>query len=198
MNRSTSLKLQELYDFIKGFQRENGYPPTVREIQRRFSIKSTASVSYYLKLLEADQLIKRSKQKNRCIEIVGENKACEVPLVGEIAAGLPLLATENIDSYFPLPDGFFGKGAELFMLQVRGESMIDIGIKNGDFVVIRKQDTAENGEIAAVLIDCEATLKRFYKESDYFRLKPENSAMDDIITRNAEILGILVGLIRRY
>ena len=198
MKDATNLKVKELYDFIKAFQRENGYPPTVREIQRNFSIRSTASVSYYLALLEKDGLIRRSKQKNRSIEIVGESKACDVPLVGDIAAGVPILATENIDSYFPLPDGYFGKGAELFLLKIRGSSMIDVGIQNGDIVVIRRQETAENGEIAAVLIENEATLKRFYKENGHFRLKPENSAMDDIITENAEILGVLVGLIRRY
>jgi len=198
MSKKLSIKIEELFDYIKAFQRENGYPPTVREIQRNFGIKSTASVSYYLRILEQDGLIKRLKQKNRCIEVISDSKSCEIPLVGEIAAGTPLLATQNIDSYFPLPDGFFGKGAELFMLQIRGESMIDIGINNGDLVVIRRQNTAENGEIAAVLIDDEATLKRFYKEKDYFRLKPENAAMQDIITKKAEILGVLVGLIRRY
>ena len=198
MKDSTNDKLQELYDYIRTFSRDKGYPPTVREIQHRFGIKSTASVSYYLRLLDENHLIKRSKQKNRAIEIVGETHACDVPLVGEIAAGVPLLATQNIDSYFPLPDGFFGKGAELFMLQIRGESMIDVGIHNGDLVIIRRQNTAENGEIAAVLIDNDATLKRFYRENGYFRLKPENSAMRDIITDRAEILGVLVGLIRRY
>jgi len=198
MSKKLSIKIEELFDYIKAFQRENGYPPTVREIQRNFGIKSTASVSYYLRILEQDGLIKRLKQKNRCIEVISDSKSCEIPLVGEIAAGTPLLATQNIDSYFPLPDGFFGKGAELFMLQIRGESMIDIGINNGDLVVIRRQNTAENGVIAAVLIDDEATLKRFYKEKDYFRLKPENAAMQDIITKKAEILGVLVGLIRRY
>lgn len=192
------VKIQELYDYIKSFQIENGYPPTVREIQNRFSIKSTASVAYYLAQLESQNLIKRSKLKNRSIEIVGEPKRCEVPLLGDIAAGEPLLAVENIDSYFPMPDGFFGKGSDLFMLRIRGKSMIDIGINDGDYVVIRRQETAENGEIAAVLIDNEATLKRFYKENGFFRLHPENADMSDIITDRADILGVLVGLLRRY
>ena len=184
--------------YIGMFRNENGYPPTVREIQRQFAIKSTASVAYYLKQLESQNLIRRSKLKNRSIEIVGESKRCEVPLLGDIAAGAPLLAVENVDSYFPMPEGFFGKGSELFMLRIRGSSMIEIGINDGDFVVIRRQETAENGEIAAVLIDNEATLKRFYKEKDYYRLHPENSEMSDIITDRAIILGILVGLVRRY
>ena len=192
------VKIQELYDYIKSFQIENGYPPTVREIQNRFSIKSTASVAYYLAQLESQNLIKRSKLKNRSIEIVGEPKRCEVPLLGDIAAGEPLLAVENIDSYFSMPDGFFGKGSDLFMLRIRGKSMIDIGINDGDYVVIRRQETAENGEIAAVLIDNEATLKRFYKENGFFRLHPENADMSDIITDRADILGVLVGLLRRY
>lgn len=198
MNEKTSLKIKELFDFIRSFSQERGFPPTVREIQSRFGIRSTASVAYYLKRLEEENMIRRSKQKKRCLEIVGDVKAGQVPLLGEIAAGTPILAVENIDSYVPLPEGFFSAGAPLFMLQVRGTSMIEAGINDGDFVVIRKQETAHNGEIAAVMIDSEVTLKRFYKENDCFRLHPENSSMDDIITKNAEILGILVGLLRRY
>ena len=198
MSEKTSLKLKELFDYIRDYSQKNGFPPTVREMQTCFGIKSTASVAYYLKQLEEENLIRRSKQKKRCIEIVGEVKANQVPVVGEIAAGTPILAVENIETYMPLPDGFFGANAPLFMLQVRGNSMIDAGINNGDYVVIRKQETAENGEIAAVMIDNEVTLKRFYKENDYFRLHPENRDMEDIITENADILGILVGLLRRY
>jgi len=191
-------KLKELYDYIRIFQRENRFPPTVREIQTHFGIKSTASVSYYLKQLEANGLIRHSKQKKRCIEVVGESKVEQVPLLGDIAAGTPILAVENIDSYVPLPEGFFGKGGTLFMLRVRGTSMIEVGIGDGDFVIIRSQETAENGEIAAVLIENEVTLKRFYKEKDHFVLHPENKTMSDIITDNAVILGVLVGLVRRY
>ena len=168
MNEKTSLKVKELFDFIRSFSQEKGFPPTVREIQSRFGIRSTASVAYYLKRLEEENLIRRSKQKKRCLEIVGDIKADQVPLLGEIAAGTPILAVENIDSYVPLPDGFFGAGAPLFMLQVRGTSMIEAGINNGDFVVIRKQETAQNGEIAAVMIDNEVTLKRFYRKTTVF------------------------------
>lgn len=198
MNEKTLNKVNELFEFIRRFQRENGYSPTVREIQSGFGIKSTASVAYYLDQLEGENLIKRSKQKKRCIELVGEVKADQVPLLGEIAAGTPILAVENIDSYLPLPHGFFGSSASLFMLKVRGNSMIEVGINDGDFVVICKQETAENGEIAAVLIENEVTLKRFYKEKNCFRLHPENKDMDDIITENAVILGVLTGLVRRY
>ena len=198
MKDKTNLKLQELFEYIKSFRQSNGYPPTVREIQYNFGIRSTASVSYYLKLLEYEGLIKRSGRKNRSIELVGESRHCEIPLLGDIAAGTPILAAENVDAYFPFAEGYFGKGAELFMLKIKGNSMIDVGINDGDLVVIRRQNTAENGEIAAVLIDNESTLKRFYRESDHFRLKPENSAMDDIITDRAEILGVLTGLIRKY
>jgi len=198
MKESTSVLLQDLFDYIKAFQRENGFPPTVREIQHRFSIKSTASVAYYLKQLELDNLIRRTKQKKRCIEIVGESKSESIPLVGDIAAGTPILAVENIDAYLPLPEEFFCKGGELFMLQVHGESMIEVGIHDKDYVIIRRQNTAENGEIAAVMIENEVTLKRFYRENGFFRLKPENASMSDIIIKNADILGILVGLIRRY
>ena len=198
MSEKTALFLKELYDHIRDFSQSNGYPPTVREIQAHFGIKSTASVAYYLKQLENDNLIRHSKQKNRSIEVVGETKANQVPVLGEIAAGTPILAVENIDSYMPLPDGFFGANAPLFMLQVRGNSMIEAGINNGDYVVIRKQETADNGEIAAVMIDNEVTLKRFYKEKSTFRLHPENKDMEDIFTESADILGVLVGLLRRY
>ena len=198
MKTSTTEKIKELYDYIRSFQRENHFPPTVREIQTHFGIKSTASVSYYLKQLEIEGLIRHSKQKNRSIEIVGETKIEQIPLLGEIAAGLPILAVENVDSYIPLPDGFFGKGGSLFMLQVRGKSMIEVGIDDGDYVIIRSQETAENGEIAAVMIENEVTLKRFYKEKDRFVLHPENKTMSDIIVDNAIILGVLVGLLRRY
>ena len=198
MIEKTKLLLKDLFEYIRDFSQKNGYPPTVREIQARFGIKSTASVAYYLKQLEADNLIRRSKQKKRCIEVVGETKPNQVPLLGEIAAGTPILAVENIDSYIPLPDGFFGTNSPLFMLQVRGNSMIDAGINDGDYVIIRKQETAENGEIAAVLIDNEVTLKRFYKEKDRFRLHPENKLLNDIIVESADILGVLVGLLRRY
>ena len=198
MKTSTTEKIKELYDYIRSFQRENHFPPTVREIQTHFGIKSTASVSYYLKQLEIEGLIRHSKQKNRSIEIVGESKIEQIPLLGEIAAGLPILAVENVDSYIPLPDGFFGKGGSLFMLQVRGKSMIEVGIDDGDYVIIRSQETAENGEIAAVMIENEVTLKRFYKEKDRFVLHPENKTMSDIIVDNAIILGVLVGLLRRY
>lgn len=198
MNEKTSVKIKELFEYIRDFSMENGYPPTIREIQSRFGIKSTASVAYYLKQLEDENLIRRSKQKKRCIEVVGEVKANQVPLLGDIAAGTPILAVENIDTYMPLPDGFFGTNMPLFMLQVRGNSMIDAGINNGDYVVIRRQETAENGEIAAVMIENEVTLKRFYREDHHFRLHPENREMEDIITENAEILGILVGLLRKY
>jgi len=198
MKAQTGEKLKELYEYIRSFQRDNRFPPTVREIQAHFGIKSTASVSYYLKQLEAEGLIRHSKQKKRCIEVVGETKVEQIPLLGEIAAGTPILAVENIDSYVPLPDGFFGKGGELFMLKVRGNSMIEVGIGDGDYVIIRSQETAENGEIAAVLIDNDVTLKRFYKEKDRFVLHPENKTMSDIITDHAVILGVLVGLMRRY
>ena len=191
-------KVKELYDYIRAYHRENRFPPTVREIQKHFGIKSTASVSYYLKQLEADGLIRHSKQKKRSIEIVGETNSEQIPLLGDIAAGTPILAVENIDSYMPLPEGFFGKGGPLFMLRVRGNSMIEVGIDDGDFVIIRSQETAENGEIAAVLIDNEVTLKRFYREKDHFVLHPENKSMSDIVTDVAAVLGVLVGLIRRY
>lgn len=199
----TNNQLRGMYDFIKGYIRENRFPPSVREISKELGIKSTASVSYYLDKLCDMNLIVKGKNKKRTIELV-ENKGTytsttSIPLVGKIAAGTPITAVENIDANYELPTDLFGSG-ELFMLTVQGESMIEAGINNGDRIIIKKQNTAENGEIVAALIDNSATVKRFYKEDGYVRLKPENKTMKDIIVNDEDfmILGVLKGLIRSY
>lgn len=205
-NKVTDYKIKKVYEFLKNFMEKNGYPPTVREIAQHNSIKSTASVYYYLEKLEDIGWIKRAPSKNRAIEIMEINsfgkvkgESVDVAYVGEIPAGQPKSALELYDDIYSFPKGLFNAQGDLIMLDVVGESMIEAGIYNGDKVIIRKQSYADNGQIVAALIDNEsATIKRFYKEKDFIRLKPENSTMDDIIVKEVYILGVLVGLVRRY
>lgn len=190
-------KTQEVYEFIEKFIFDNNYPPTIREIGEKLKLDSTSSVVYHLKKLEGMGKISRSENKNRAIELTDKPtiNSVTLPVVGEIAAGQPILAEENWMDKIVINENFFS-GSNLFVLKVKGDSMIDIGIYDGDFVVISKQSVSNNGEIMACLIDNEATVKRFYKENGYFRLQPENSSMSPIYTDHVEILGKVVGLIR--
>ena len=189
-----------------------GYPPSVREICKAVGLSSTATVHGYLSKLEEKGYIKKQDKKGRTLRLLkgssGEPKKTstkdfytqkelvEVPVIGKITAGAPILAVENITDTFPIPVDFVGN-SESFMLTVRGESMIEAGILDGDYILIRKQNNANNGEIVVALIDDEATVKTFYKEKDYIRLQPENSAMDPIIVPNCEILGKVCGVFRK-
>ena len=189
-------KTQQTYEFIVSYIQDNNYPPTIREICSRLELDSTSSVVYHLKKLESMGKITRSNNKNRAIELTDKPKNnISVPVVGEIAAGQPILAEESLMDKIVISENFF-VGSNLFALKVKGNSMIDVGIFDGDFVIISKQSVANNGEIVACLIDNEATVKRFYKENGYFRLQPENSTMRPILTDYVEILGKVVGLIR--
>lgn len=195
-------KEEELLNFIRNHQEEYGYPPTVREMCRAIKVSSTSTISYYLSKLETDGLIKKSPNKNRALEIVGETIAnfsnyVRIPIVGKITAGEPILAVENTEEYFLASPSLF-RGEGLFILTVSGESMINAGIYNGDKIIIKQQTSVNNGEIAAVLIDGCATVKRFYKEDGRYRLQPENDTMDPIYTDSCEILGKVVGLIRKF
>ena len=194
----------------------NGYPPSVREIGKAVGLRSTATVHMYISLLEEKGYIKKKGQKGRALTLLkgadkqpiskpedrdGKNyystrEMVEVPVVGKITAGQPILAVENITDTFPIPIDFVGN-QESFMLTVSGESMIEAGIFNGDYILVRRQNTAENGEIIVALIEDEATVKTFYKEKDHIRLQPENSTMDPIIVPNCEILGKVTGVFRR-
>ena len=195
---------------------KNGYPPSVREIGKAVGLSSTATVHGYLSRLEEKGYVKKENQKGRTLKLLknenGESLAkkkkqetkdfysgremVEVPVIGKITAGEPILAVENVTDTFPIPVDFVGN-SESFMLTVRGESMIEAGILNGDYILIRKQNTANNGEIVVALIDEEATVKTFYKEKDHIRLQPENSTMDPIIVPNCEILGKVIGVFRK-
>ncbi len=189
-------KTTETYNFIVSYLEDKKYPPTIREICDRLKLDSTSSVVYHLKKLEKMGKITRSTNKNRAIELTDSAlSSISLPLIGEIAAGQPILAEESLIDKFIVSDNLFS-GTNMFVLKVKGDSMINVGIYNDDYVVISKQSIANNGEIVACLIDNEATVKRYYKENGYFRLQPENSFMRPIITNKVEILGKVVGLIR--
>ncbi|NFT05349.1 transcriptional repressor LexA [Clostridium sporogenes] len=201
MNKSRIDKQNEVYNFIKLQIKEKGYPPSVREICKAVGLSSTSSVHFHLKRLEKEGLIKRDSSKTRAIEIVdptSKKEVINVPIVGTITAGNPILAIENIEDVFPLPIDYVKNTKDLFMLKVSGESMIEAGILDGDLAIIEKTDSANNGDIVVALIDNEATLKRFFKESSYIRLQPENKSMKPIILEECKVLGRLVGIYRKY
>ena len=204
---------KDILKFIEKELNENGYPPSVREIGKAVGLKSTATVHAYLGKLEEAGFISRKNKKGRTLQLLKGGKAykpqqdeeknvytgkemVEVPVVGRITAGAPILAVENITDSFPIPLDFIGN-SECFMLTVRGESMIEAGIMDGDYILVKKQNTAENGQIVVALIEDEATVKTFYKEKDHIRLQPENSTMDPIIVPNCEILGKVAGVFRK-
>lgn len=199
MSKNFENKQQELVKFIYDFTKQNGYTPSVREMCAKMNFASTSTIFYYLQKCEEQGIIRRAKGKNRAIELVNENYNSGIPVVGRVAAGKPILATENIEDYIELPSNLFDTSSqELFILNVKGDSMIKIGINNGDKLIVKKQNTAENGQIAVALIDDSATVKRFFKENGHFRLQPENDTMSPIIVDEVYILGIVVGLIRKY
>lgn len=199
--------------FIEKQIQVNGYPPSVREIGKAVGLKSTATVHGYLASLSTKGYIKKENQKGRTLKVLkggayeGQKKIedkpfysgkemVEVPVIGKITAGAPILAVENITDTFPIPIDFVGN-SESFMLTVRGESMIEAGILDGDYILVKRQNTANNGEIVVALIEDEATVKTFYKEKDHIRLQPENSTMDPIIVPDCKILGKVGGVFRK-
>jgi repressor LexA len=190
--------------FIKDEVRKKGYPPSVREIGEAVGLASSSTVHGHLARLESKGLIRRDPTKPRAIEILEFDNLVEfrpnvvnVPLIGKVTAGLPITAIENIEEFFPLPETFGTSEDNLFMLEIMGDSMIEAGILNGDYVVVKQQQTANNGEIVVAMTeDDEATVKRFFKEESYFRLQPENSSMEPIIVENVSILGKVVGVYR--
>ncbi|KYH29862.1 MULTISPECIES: transcriptional repressor LexA [Clostridium] len=195
-------KQTEIYEFIKKQILEKGYPPSVREICKGVGLSSTSTVHGHLERLEKKGLIRRDSTKPRAIEILKEpmikKEIVNIPIIGKVPAGTPILAVENIEDTFPMSLNFMPSNRELFMLSVTGESMIEAGILDGDLAIIEKTDYAQNGDIVVALIDNEATLKRFFKEKNFIRLQPENKSMAPIIVENCKIIGKLVGLFRRY
>ena len=196
-------KQKEILEYMKFEILNKGYPPTVRDICEAVNLKSTSSVHSHLETLEKNGYIRRDPTKPRAIEIIDENfnltrrEMVNVPLVGRVAAGEPILATENIESYFPVPAEYM-PNAETFMLKVKGESMINVGILDGDQILVERCSSARNGDTVVALVDDSATVKTFYKEADHIRLQPENDTMDPIIVDNCEILGKVFGVFRFF
>ena len=192
---------QEIFEFVKRYVGEHGYPPTVRDIGKAIGLTSSSTVHAHLANLEKLGLLKRDPTKPRALEVLVDKARSAVspgglPLVGQVAAGSPVLADENIEEYVPVP-GIAGGDEGEFVLKVKGDSMVNAGILEGDHVIVRKQDTAKNGEIVVALVGEEATVKRFFRESDHVRLQPENSALEPILTTDVQVLGRVVGVCRR-
>ncbi len=199
---NTSLNVQEerVFNYIKEKIKDTGYPPSVREICAALGFKSTSSAHQYISRLSEKGYISKDDLKTRAIKIVGAESTIPLPIVGKVAAGEPILAQENIEDYFSIGESFFNKDSlknDNFILKVQGESMINAGINDGDYIIVSKQNTARNGQIVVALIDDSATVKTFYKEKDHVRLQPENDAMDPIIVRNVQIIGKVIGLFRK-
>ena len=203
-----SQKQLQILEYMRKEVKDKGYPPSVREICDAVGLKSTSTVHGHLERLERKGYIRRDPSKPRAIEIFGEednsilntNKSkelLEVPIVGTVTAGTPILAVENIEDTFPLPADYAPNG-DIFMLRVKGDSMINAGIFNKDLIIVKSQTTAENGDIVVAMIEDFATVKTFYRENGYIRLQPENPTMSPILVRDVSILGKVVGLYRKY
>ena len=211
---SLNKREEAIVKYIEKQIKLNGYPPSVREIGKAVGLSSTATVHGYLKKLEEKGYIKKEQQKGRTLKLIkglnaekkenndiqkdfySRKEMVDVPIIGKITAGAPILAVENVTDTFPIPIDFIGN-SECFMLTVRGESMIEAGILDGDYILVKKQSTANNGEIVVALIEEEATVKTFYKEKNYIRLQPENHLMDPIIVQDCRILGKVSGVFRK-
>lgn len=203
-------KEEQLFNFIKNYQNDNGYPPTVREMCKAIKVSSTSTIFYYLNKLENSNKIKKNPNKNRALEIIDNEIATittikplndegltKIPVLGTVTCGEPILAVQTTDEYFMVSQTLF-RGDNLFMLTAKGDSMINAGIYDGDKIVLRQQSNADNGDIVAALIDDSATIKRFFKENGHFRLQPENDDFSPIIVDNVQILGKVVGLVRKF
>ena len=196
-------KQEEILKYIKEQILKKGYPPAVREICEAVHLKSTSSVHAHLETLEKNGYIRKDPTKPRAIEILDDTfnltrrEMVNVPVLGNVAAGMPILATENIENYFPIPAEFM-PNQDVFMLHVKGDSMINAGIFDGDNILVRQQTTAANGDMVVALVDDSATVKTFYKENGYYRLQPENDHMDPIIVDDVSVLGIVFGVFRFY
>ena len=201
MSEKMSAKQKEVLEYVKDQILKKGFPPSVREIGEAVGLKSTSSVHAHLESLEKKGYIKRDPSKSRTIEILDDSfqmvrqEMVSIPIVGRVAAGEPILAQENIEGYFPVPADMVPSG-ESFVLDVKGDSMINAGIFSGDRIFVRRCDTASNGDMVVALIDDSATVKTFYKEDGHFRLQPENDTMDPIITDHCDILGRVYGVFR--
>lgn len=198
-----SPRQRQILEFIRSEVIKKGYPPSVREVGQAVGLSSSSTVHGHLGKLEEKGYIRRDPTKPRAIELLDRpsqghdsKEIVQVPIVGRVTAGAPILAVENIDDFFPMPKDFAGD-AETFMLKVRGNSMVDAGILDDDFVVVRRQSHADNGEIVVALLEDEATVKRFFREPGHVRLQPENTTMQPILVRDVQILGKVIGVFRK-
>ncbi len=208
MDENISARQERILKFINKKIKESGYPPSVREIAKAVNLSSSATVHSHLKKLEAKGYLKRNPSKPRAISLLprqedetvdhGFNNLVYIPVVGNIRAGRPILADENIEDYFPLTSDFVKGKKEVFILHVRGDSMVNAGILDRDYIVVRKQDNAINGEIIVALLEDEATVKRFFKTDKKIKLMPENDYMEPIVVDDVKILGKVIGVIRKY
>lgn len=200
-NGTITEKQSEILEYIKAQILERGFPPAVREICEAVHLKSTSSVHSHLETLEKNGYIRRDPTKPRAIEILDDvfnltrREMAQVPIVGRVAAGEPLLAEQNIEDYFPIPVERLPNN-QTFLLQVKGESMINAGILNGDYILVEQTPSASNGEVVVALVEDGATVKRFFKENGHYRLQPENDTMDPIIVDEVTIVGKMIGLLR--
>jgi repressor LexA len=204
IGKELTKRQQEIYDFIRKYSAKYGYPPTVRDIGKAVGLASSSTVHAHLANLEKVGVLRRDPSKPRALELLDRAtdavksvvKPSGLPLVGQVAAGVPILAEENIEDYVPVPELAGGDDGE-FVLTVRGDSMKDVGILEGDYVVVRPQETANDGEIVVALVGEEATVKRFFRESDHVRLQPENATMEPIRSREVRVIGRVVGVLRK-
>lgn len=212
MARKITKRQQQIYDFIRSYQLEKGYPPSVREMAAAVGLSSPSTVHAHLSALEQHGLIRRDKTKPRALEVFNEDGTnaqlanvieapnrgtISLPLIGRVAAGIPILAEQNVEDTFTLPTEI-ATDSSSFILEVHGDSMINVGIYNGDYIIVREQHNAMNGEIVVAMIDGEATVKTFYKEAGRVRLQPENDSMEPIYAVSPTILGKVVALMRRF
>ncbi len=196
--RSTEEKINSVYNFTVKFIKDNGFPPSVREICAKLNIKSTATAYSYIERLKERGLIEKSPLKKRALSLSQQVKDFkEIPLLGTIRAGEPIFAVENLEGYYPIPDEF-STGGEEFALKVKGDSMINAGIYENDVIIVNRQNVAHNGEIVVALVDDSATVKRFYKKDGKIILHPENDALQDMIFDNVILLGVVKGLMRKF
>ncbi|MBE6100314.1 MAG: transcriptional repressor LexA [Anaerovibrio sp.] len=199
--RCADERMDQIYKYIKEFLIEKGYPPSVREIGKAVGLKSSSTVHGYLNQLEAAGLIRRDPTKPRAIDLLEDKpweRTVNVPLIGTVTAGTPILAQENVEEVFAFPQGLLGTTSETFMLRIDGDSMINAGIFDGDYIMVRQQNTANNSDIVVALVNNEtATVKRFFKEKNQFRLQPENDSMEPFYEKNVTILGKVIGVYRQ-
>lgn len=199
-----TVRQQETLNYINEIKREKGYMPTIREICIALNLKSSSSAFAHLQALESKGYVKRDPTKPRALEIlknkegIPEIKFAQIPIIGTVAAGSPILAQENIEDYFSIPEKLVHGRNDIFMLRVKGDSMINANICNGDYLMVEQRETAENGEIIVALVEDSATVKRFYKEDGYYRLQPENDTMEPIIVKEVRVLGKVIGIMRRF